>query len=179
MSLENSKDERVVKEKEIQTGTEKQEKICHAENARNLFMQGYNCAQAVIAAFAKEAGLKEETALRLSSGFGGGIGRTRGVCGAVSGMVMAYGLLYGYSDPKANTQKKETYQAVQQLLDRFKEKNGSTICAELLGLDKKEGISPQPERRTAKYYKKRPCPLLVQDAAGILEDYILNKNNLK
>ncbi|HHZ06810.1 MAG TPA: C_GCAxxG_C_C family protein [Clostridiales bacterium] len=146
------------------------------QKACEMFHSGYNCAQSVLGAYANELGLDEKTAFIISSGFGGGMGRTRNVCGAVSGMIMAADMLYGYDDPKAITEKKETYKMVQKLLNSFKEKNGSIVCGDLLGLNDKQDINPTPSERTAEYYKKRPCALLVKDAADILSDYILEKN---
>ena len=143
------------------------------ERAMELFKQGYNCAQAVFGAFCDETGFNFETAVMLASPFGGGMGRLREVCGTVSGMLMAAGMLYGYNSPKHIQEKKETYQTVQELADAFKRRNGSIICRELLGLTNVQADdSPQPEPRTPAYYKKRPCELLAQDAAEILEAYI-------
>lgn len=138
--------------------------------ARSLFEQGYNCAQSVLLAYASECGLSRETALRLSSPFGGGMGRLREVCGAVSGMLMAAGLLYGYSDPKDAAAKRETYRLTQELARRFREENGSIVCRELLGGQGRDS-SPVPSERTETYYKKRPCPELVECAANILDQY--------
>lgn len=143
-----------------------------AEQAKQLFTQGYNCAQSVFIAFADECGIDRETAALISSGFGGGLGRMREVCGAVSGMSMAASMLFGSADPKNAEKKKELYSTVQQLAGEFRSKNGSIICRELLGLDKAAATPPTPEARTLQYYKKRPCALLVYDAAEILEDYI-------
>ncbi len=138
--------------------------------AEELFRQGYNCSQAVVAAFSEELGIDRETALRLSSSFGGGMGRLREVCGAVSGMFMVAGLRYGYSDPKDSAAKAEHYSRIQALAQRFKEENGSIVCRELLGL-KSGPDSPVPEQRTQGYYKKRPCAELVKRAAAIIQEY--------
>ncbi|MDR1630892.1 MAG: C-GCAxxG-C-C family protein [Oscillospiraceae bacterium] len=143
----------------------------HSEKAKSLFHEGYNCAQAVFAAFCDETGLDFETALRLSSSFGGGMGRLREVCGAVSGMLMAAGMIFGYSDPKDKAAKAEHYALVQALAKRFEVENGSIICRELLGLSVKKE-SPALEERTESYYKKRPCADLVACAAEILDDYL-------
>lgn len=143
------------------------------DKAKELFEQGYNCAQAVFGAFCEETGIDFETAVLLASPFGGGMGRLREVCGTVSGMLMAAGMLYGYSSPNAVQEKKEAYQTAQALANTFREQNGSIVCRELLGLSKVQADdSPQPEPRTQTYYKKRPCALLAQDAAEILEAYI-------
>ncbi|MDK2807371.1 MAG: hypothetical protein PWP24_100 [Clostridiales bacterium] len=115
--------------------------------------------------------MDRETALRLSSSFGGGMGRLREVCGAVSGMFMVAGTLYGYSDPKDHGAKSEHYARIQELAKEFEEKNHSIICRELLGLDHKKDV-PAPEQRTHTYYKKRPCEALVYQAAEIMERYI-------
>lgn len=144
------------------------------DNAKKLFEEGYNCCQAVLIAFSDVTNLSKETSAALASGFGGGMGRMREVCGAVSGMFMAADILFGYSDPKAFQEKKETYAMIQALAERFKAENGSIICRELLGLDKPEG-TPVPEKRTAEYYKKRPCGELVKQATEILEEYMENK----
>lgn len=145
-----------------------------AEEARALFLQGYNCCQSVVGAFAPEMGLELETAVRLASGMGGGIGRLRSVCGACSGMCIAAGMLRGYSSPRATTEKTRTYAMIQQLVGQFQQKSGSMICKELLGLDEPEGIA-QASERTAEYYQKRPCPDLVAQAAGILEEFLASE----
>ena len=131
-----------------------------AQRAKALFLEGYNCAQAVAGAFAPEMGLSVDAAARLASGFGGGMGRMREVCGAVSGMTLAASALRGYNDPKAGPEKTDTYAMIQELAGRFRAENGSIICRELLGLARPEG-TPQAEARTPEYYKKRPCPELV------------------
>lgn len=143
-----------------------------ADIAKQLFLDGYNCSQSVFIAFSQDCGIEKETAALIASGFGGGLGRLREVCGAVSGMSMAASMLFGSSDPKDFEKKKETYKIIQTLANRFREKNGSIVCRELLGLDKKAETPSTPEKRTTEYYKKRPCPLLVYDAAEILENYI-------
>lgn len=143
------------------------------ERAKALFESGYNCAQATLVAFSDITGLSEETSAMLASGFGGGMGRMREVCGAVSGMFMAADMIFGYSDPKAFEEKKQTYALIQSLAEEFRKENGSIICRELLGLDRPEGMHI-PEKRTEEYYKKRPCGELVKTAAEILERYIDN-----
>ena len=107
--------------------------------------------------------------MMLASSFGGGMGRMREVCGAVSGMAMVLGLAQGYSDPKATSEKAAHYDKVQQLAEQFKAENGSIICRELLGLTKPGPDSPVPEERTPTYYKKRPCDILVGQCAAILQ----------
>ena len=140
----------------------------HSQRAADLFHQGYNCAQSVFAAFSDELGIDFETALKLAAPFGGGMGRMREVCGAVSGMFLVAGLKYGYSDPKAGSAKAEHYQLIQALAERFREENHSIICRELLGLGAGPD-HPEPEQRTNDYYRKRPCAELVACAAGIIE----------
>ena len=146
----------------------------HSEDAKGLFKKGYNCAQSVFCAFCDEMQLDFETALKISSSFGGGMGRLREVCGAVSGMFMVVGMMYGYTDPSDETAKAEHYKLIQSLAMKFKEKNYSIICRELLGLPEGKD-SFIPEHRTEGYYKKRPCAELVEDAAEILDIYIRNK----
>lgn len=142
--------------------------MTHAEKAKAYFEQGYNCAQAVTLAFADEMGLDEDSVAKMASSFGGGLGRLREVCGCVSGMALAAGVLYGYSDPKAKEEKAEHYALIQKLAGEFKERNGSMICRELLaGIN--NDTNPVPEERTESYYKKRPCADLAYTAAEILE----------
>lgn len=147
--------------------------------AYNNFLNGYNCSQSVLLAYSDLTGLDEKTATLIASGFGGGIGRTRNVCGTVIGMIMTASLLNGYSKPKDFESKKETYSMVQELMNRFKEQNGSIVCAELLGLKPKENNSPIPSHRTPEYYKKRPCPTLCKISTEILENYLKENNLIK
>lgn len=143
----------------------------HARRAMENFRKGYNCSQALVLAFEKDHGLDEQMILRLSSSFGGGMGRLREVCGSVSGMFMVAGILYGYDEPKDFEGKKEHYARIQELAARFREINGSIVCRELLGLGK-GADSPVPEKRTEEYYKKRPCEHLIGISALILEEYM-------
>lgn len=135
------------------------------------FLAGYNCTQAVVLAFADLFDMDEKMLLRMSSSFGGGMGRLREVCGTVSGMFLVAGLLYGYDDPKAFEEKAEHYGRIQELARRFREQQGSIVCRELLGLSG-SADSPIPERRTEEYYRKRPCPQLAGLAAALLEEFI-------
>ena len=141
------------------------------EKAEVLFVEGYNCAQAVAIAFEDLHGVERETIAKLSSSFGGGMGRLREVCGSVSGMFMVAGLLYGYDDPKAKEEKADHYARIQKLAEDFSAENGSIVCRELLGLTEKKQ-PPIPEDRTEAYYKKRPCKELVGMATEIMENYI-------
>lgn len=145
----------------------------YKEKAMNLFQEGYNCAQSVFLAFSDCYPINGKTALKLSSSFGGGMGRLREVCGSVSGMFMVAGLLYGYDDPEAYEEKSEHYKRIQELAAEFSRQNGSIVCRELLGLPEGKDV-PQPEKRTDQYYKKRPCKELVGMAAEIMEQYIQN-----
>ncbi|MBQ8297398.1 MAG: C_GCAxxG_C_C family protein [Ruminococcus sp.] len=145
--------------------------INHADKACELFAQGYNCAQAVFAAFCDVTGMETETALMLSSSFGAGMGRMREVCGACSGMFMAAGLLYGYSSPEDDKTKAEHYKRIQALAESFKAEHGTVICRELLK-NLKVTSSPVPEPRTEQYYKVRPCIRFVRTAAELLDKYI-------
>ena len=143
----------------------------HAEEARRLFLEGYNCSQAVFCAFCDETGLDIDTAARLSSSFGGGIGRLREVCGTVSGALLALGMLKGYSDPKDPQAKPNHYRQVQEYARRFREKNGTIICRELLkGVPVTTGGVPEP--RTPEFYARRPCLRLVGEAATILDEML-------
>lgn len=147
------------------------EKSCYAKKAMELFKEGYNCSQSVFLAFEDQYDIDRKTALKLSSSFGGGMGRLREVCGAVSGMFMVAGLLYGYDDAKDYEGKTKHYERIQLLAKEFEKRNGSIVCRQLLGLgDGKD--SHIPEKRTDAYYQKRPCAELVGMAAAIMEQYI-------
>ena len=135
------------------------------DKAKEYFKSGYNCAQAVIAAFADKTGLDEETAKKISAGFGGGIGRLREVCGTFSGAVMALGLIRSDKVDKATL-----YAEIQDLSEKFRQDNGSIICRDLLGMRKNEKSAPVPSERTERYYKSRPCADLVKYAVELLEE---------
>ena len=137
--------------------------------AKQNFEEGYNCAQAVLLAFCEETGLTREQAARLASTFGGGMGRMREVCGAVSAMFMIEGLVNGYSDQKAKEEKAALYARVRLLADRFREKNHSIICRELL-IDTETTPGGEPEARTKEYYERRPCGCYVEDAARLIAE---------
>lgn len=143
----------------------------HGKKAMEYFKKGYNCSQSLVISFAKECGLEESMLLRMSSSFGAGMGRMREVCGAVSGMFLVAGLIYGYDSPTDQEKKTEHYRRIQELAARFREENGSIVCRELLGFTGTE-FSPVPEQRTKEYYQKRPCGQLVAMAATILEEYM-------
>ncbi len=136
------------------------------------FLKGYNCSQSVVAAFAPQIGLTEETALRLSAGFGAGIGRMREVCGAFCGVVTVLSMVY--ADPADPKDKSRMYALVQEAAEQYRSRNGgSIICRELLA---KAGAAPAggtaAEDRTADYYKKRPCPELCRICADLCAEFI-------
>ena len=136
------------------------------EIAESCFCSGYNCSQSVAMAFSDEINMDKKDVARLTIGFGGGVGRMREVCGAVSGAAFVLSALYGESD-KGSVDKK-----IQDVAKEFEKENGSVVCRELLGLSEKSKISPNPEARTKEYYKKRPCPELVHQMADILAKYL-------
>ena len=148
--------------------------MIHEEKALQYFTDGANCAQAVVLAFREELGMDEKTAARLASSFGGGIGRLREVCGAVSGMMMVYGLLCGYDDLKDPAAKKAHYQNVQALAAKFREENGSIVCRELLDLRKNENSDPTPTPRDAQFFHSRSCANFVRCAARLLDEALNN-----
>ena len=141
----------------------------HGIKAAELFLQGYNCAQAVAVAFCDVTGLTEAQAAKMASAFGGGMGRMREVCGAVSGMLMVLSACYGYDTPGDDVSKKVLYVRVQALAEKFRTENGSIICREIL---KNPPSDPAPSPRTAEYYAQRPCARMVYSAAEILDAYI-------
>ena len=141
----------------------------HGIKAAELFLGGYNCAQAVAVAFCDLTGLEEKQAAKMASSFGGGMGRLREVCGAVSGMRLVLGILDGYDDPTDDAAKKALYSRVQALAREFREENGSIICRELLD---NPPADPNPTPRTADFYTQRPCARMVLTAARILDEYL-------
>ena len=140
-----------------------------AERAAALFLEGYNCAQAVVVAYSDLTGMDEAFSAKLASSFGGGMGRLREVCGAVSGMFMVAGILYGYDNCDDDEKKMAHYTLIQELAAKFREKTGSIICREIL---KNPPSDPAPSPRTEEYYAQRPCARMVYEATQILEDYI-------
>lgn len=148
----------------------------HSKKAVELFKSGYNCSQAVFGAFNEELGIDFDTAVKISSSFGGGMGRMREVCGALTGSFMALGMLEGGYDARDNKAKAEHYKNVQELAEKFRQQNGSIICRELLGLG---ADNPVPELRTDGYYKKRPCVELVELAAKNLDEKYFSTLDVK
>ena len=143
------------------------------ERAKELFHQGFNCSQAVFAACADIYGIEDEAlALRLAASFGGGIGRMRQTCGAACGMFLLAGLQNGSASPGDAEGKKNNYTLVQDLAAKFKDENGSLICAELLGIAPKPQ-TPTPEARTEAYYQKRPCVEMVASAVRMYLESLL------
>ena len=142
----------------------------YSQKAMKLFKEGYNCSQSVFCTFAEEFGIDRETALKLSSSFGGGMGRMREVCGAVSAMFIVAGLKYGYTSPTDKDAKAEHYKRIQELAGKFKQKHGTIICRELLGVDADD--NPIPSDRTPSYYSVRPCEKIIGDAAEIISEYM-------
>lgn len=141
----------------------------HANQAQSLFEQGYNCAQSVFLAFCEEMEMEPSFAARLSSSMGGGVGRMREICGAVSGMALVLGALYGYEVPGDDQIKKAHYARVQALAEEFRVRCGSVVCRELLD---HPASDPTPTPRTAAFYHQRPCAGYVRLAAQLLEDYL-------
>ena len=149
--------------------------MTRAEQAAELFAGGYNCAQAVAVAFSDLTGFSKEQSAKMLAAFGGGFGRQREVCGAVSGMTFVYGCLYGYEAPNPEAQMK-VYETEQALAAQFKEKAGSIVCREIL---KNPPSDPVPSPRTEEYYASRPCVRMVYTAANILESYIAQNPPVK
>lgn len=143
------------------------------QRAVQLFMQGYGCCQSVVAAYADLYGFTERQALLLSAGFGGGIGRMRMTCGAVSALVILAGMHSGQTEGADREGKARCYRHVQQLIERSKQQNGSIICAELLGLKAASQVgSPIPSERTPQYYRQRPCAAKVENAARLFAQFL-------
>lgn len=142
------------------------------EKAMQSFLDGYNCSQCMILAFEDIISIDLDTALKIASPFGGGMGRLREVCGSVSGMFMILGYILGYSEPENYDEKKVLYGHIQELAHRYEKENGSIICRDLLGLNVQREEAT-PEKRTEEYYKKRPCTEKIGSAAEILETYLI------
>ena len=154
-----------------------QELDVRVSRAVDYFMQGYGCCQSVVAAFSDLYGMDEEMALKVGAGFGGGVGRLRMMCGAVSGLVVLAGLDCGENDGSNREGKSACYKVVQDMLEQFKQANGSIICAEILGLQghEKAVSTYEASPRTAEYYKTRPCAAKVESAARIFANYLRQK----
>ena len=151
--------------------TSKEDRI---QRAVELFMQGYGCCQSVVCAFSDLYGLDEEMALKVSAGFGGGVGRLRMMCGTCSALVILAGLERGQTRGEDREGKAACYQLVRQLLETFRQRNGSIICAELLQMNgvKAETNTSQPDERNAEYYRVRPCARKVESAARVFAEYL-------
>lgn len=144
------------------------------QKAKDLFESGCNCSQAVICAYSDLFGMDEITAMRVSEGFGGGMGRMRLTCGAVSGMFMLVGLKYGKGVPKDLETRTKVYDTVQKMAKEFEEMNGTIVCGDLLGINKPNDTSAVPTERNSEFYKKRPCVGCVEDCAKIVEKYLVD-----
>lgn len=143
-----------------------------ADKAREMFLKGYNCCQAVVGAFADLYGFDPETAMKMAEGFGGGMGRMRLTCGAVNAMAIVAGMKMSHGQAGDLKRRGEIYAVVRQMVGEFKDENGSIICAELLGLALPKDDSPVPEERTPDYYKRRPCPDKIHQCGLIIEKYL-------
>lgn len=166
-----------MEEKKEDILTLKEDMEVRISQAVDNFMQGYGCCQSVVAAFADLYSLDDLMAKRIAAGFGGGVGRMRMMCGAVSGLVILVGLDCGQTEGSDREGKSACYKIVQELLAQSKAENGSIICAEILGLKgyEKAQSSYQASARTAEYYKSRPCTAKVESAARIFAKYLLEK----
>lgn len=143
-----------------------------AEKAVELFKEGYNCSQSVVGAFCEDFGIDFDTAMKMSEPFGGGMGRMRLTCGAVSGMFMLVGMKYSKAQGGDLETRKLVYETVQEMAEEFKNKNGTITCAELLGADIPKNGGAVPTPRTETFYKKRPCIGCIADCAEIAEKYL-------
>ena len=148
------------------------------EQAMAYFKEGYNCSQAVFLTFCDITGYEKSEAAKLSAPFGGGFGRQREVCGAVSGMCLVIGHFFGSDDPADHEAKAKIYERTQEVCATFRERFGSIICRELLSRDEASSTTPTPSARTEAYYKKRPCAEIVGEAAEIVEAYLLAHGKL-
>ena len=146
--------------------------MTHREKAIEYFRKGYNCAQSVFAAFCDVTGYSEKEAFMLASSFGGGMGRMRQTCGAVTAMFMVAGIVCGYTDISTDTPKKEHYELIQTMAAEFKKEHGAILCSELLASLKPDN-APTPSARTEEYYRVRPCVRFVATAADVVDKMVL------
>ena len=146
----------------------------YSQKAVENFRKGYNCAQSVFLAFAEDFGIDSETALKLSSSFGGGMGRLREVCGTVSAIFLLVGYKYGYTSPTDKQAKIDHYKLIQDIARRVQQDKGSYVCRDLLQLKQGEIQSFVPDDRTAEYYQKRPCLAMVEYSAALAEQVLQN-----
>lgn len=144
--------------------------MCQANEAVKCFDSGFNCAQAVFSTYCEQLGLDKKTALKLSCGLGAGMGRMGDTCGAVTGAYLLIGLKHGKCVEGDNRPKEKTYELVQEFSKRFKQRNGSTICKELIQVDFKDG---DPQKVTEQV--QAVCPHVVRDAAEIIEEMLFNE----
>lgn len=143
-----------------------------SEKAMMLFNEGYACSQAIVMAFQDVVGINSDTLMKISLPLGGGISRLRRTCGAVLGMSLIVGLLFG-SKTVDHENKLKVYEINQKLIEKFEEKRGTSNCLKLLekaGLEVE--VKGEAEKRTSEYYSKRPCGYIVYDAALVLEEYL-------
>lgn len=148
--------------------------MTHAEKARDLFLSGCSCSQAVFGAYAEELGIGHDTAMKLASSFGGGLGGMRETCGAVSGMLMVAGLKWGYSEPGNQDVKKAHYARTRTLIERFTAEHSTIVCRELLS--HLQTLSKEPSERTPEYYRTRPCARFVETAARLIDEMDAQEN---
>ncbi len=141
-----------------------------ADEACKCFDEGFNCAQAVLSTYSEQFGLDKKTALKVSCGFGAGMGRMGETCGAVAGAYLLIGLMYGKCDKDDNPAKEKTYALVQEFSKRFKQRNQSTICRELIKVDLLSG-----DRQTIDAQVKTVCPKMVRDACEIVEELLYSE----
>ena len=147
----------------------------HSDKGEQLFRAGYNCAQSVFGAFSDTTGIDFNTAVKMSASFGGGFGRLREVCGAACGMTLVYGCLFGYTAPDDYEAKKTNYAGERELMETFREQNGSIICRDILGDLANEETGGAPTPRTEEFYTKRPCIKCIRTACDALDRYIISK----
>jgi C_GCAxxG_C_C family probable redox protein len=144
--------------------------VTHKEEAEALFSGGFNCAQSILTAFGVDLGIERDIALKLASPFGGGIGRTGHVCGAVTGAIMVIGLKFGAANTWNKVQKARVIKRTQQFIERFKRRHNNIECRELIGVD----IGTDAGRTTYKRgnFFETHCTNFVRDAAEILDEIV-------
>jgi C_GCAxxG_C_C family probable redox protein len=145
------------------------------QQAVERFCNGFNCSQSILTLFAKRYGLDERLAMRIATGLGGGVGRSGGICGTLTGATLVLGLEHGPSTPEGKAAKEATYTATHSLQERFIERHGSHLCRDLLEKD----LSIEKEYQQAReldLFKIR-CPAYVETVVSLLNEWFQEKQN--
>ena len=145
-------------------------KESRVEEVVKTHAEGFSCAQALLSVYGPELGMDRETALKIAGGFGGGMGRMAGICGAVTGAFMVIGLVHSMTKKGDLQQKELSYEYIRKFAEKFRQRNRTLVCRELMGVDVStpEGFAESKAKNIA----RTVCPKFVRDAAEILEEML-------